>query len=96
MMKTVLFAAAAALATAATAAPVLAKDVVVRYGDLDLASAKGQRTFAQRIDRAAKAACDYHADGRLPSREAVTCYRRAHATAKTEMAWAVENVRLGG
>lgn len=96
MIKTVLFAAAAALATAATAAPVLAKDVVVSYADLDLASAKGQHDFARRIDRAAKAACDYQTDGRIPSHEALICYRQARATANTQMALLVENTRLGG
>lgn len=96
MIKTALFAAAAAIATVVTASPVLAKDVVVRYADLDLASAKGQHDLSHRIDRAAKVACEYHADGRIPSSEALTCYRQARAKAKTEMALAVENVRLGG
>jgi UrcA family protein len=96
MIKTALFAAAAALATVATASPVLAKDVLVRYGDLDLASTKGQQAFARRIDRAAKVACDFHAENRIPSNEALRCYRQARAKAKTEMALAVENERLGG
>jgi UrcA family protein len=96
MIKTVLFAAAAVLATAATAAPVLAKDVVVSYADLDLATAKGQHEFAHRIDRAAKAACDYVADGHIASREALACYRQARTEAKTQMASLVENTRLGG
>ena len=54
MIKTALFAAAAALATVATATPPLAKDVSVSYGDLDLASAKGQTTLNNRIHRAWK------------------------------------------
>jgi len=96
MMKTVLFAVAAALATTVTAAPVLAKDVTVTYGDLDLATAKGQQDFARRIDRAAKVACDYQPDGHIPSQEAMTCYRQARAKATTEMALRLENTRLGG
>jgi UrcA family protein len=96
MIKTALFAAAAALATVATASPVLAKDVVVRYGDLDLASAKGQRDLARRINRAAKIACDYRGDGRIPSQEAMRCYRQARVSANTEMALAVQNSRMGG
>jgi UrcA family protein len=96
MIKTALFAAAAALATVATASPVLAKDVVVRYADLDLATAKGQHDLAHRIDRAAKVACNYVADGRIPSQEALTCYRQARVKANTEMASLVENTRLGG
>lgn len=96
MLKTVLFAAAAALATAATAAPVLAKDVVVRYGDLDLTTAKGQRTFNARIHRAAKAACDFDEATRLPNMETVRCYRQAQAKARSQMAAIVEDQRLGG
>lgn len=96
MFKTALFAAAAALATAATAAPVLAKDVTVRFGDLALDSAQGQRTLARRIDRAARTACDFHADGRLPSRSAVKCYHQARAKARTEMAAITSAERLGG
>lgn len=96
MIKTALFAAAAAIATVATAAPVLAKDVVVRYGDLDLASAKGQRDLERRINRAARVACEYHVDARIPSLDTIRCYRQARASAKTEMALAVQNSRLGG
>lgn len=96
MLKTVLFAAAAVFATAATAAPVLAKDVTVRYGDLDLATAKGQADLSRRINRAAKSACDFHSEPRIPSLEAVKCYRQARAKAGTEMAAIVEESRLGG
>lgn len=95
-MKTVLFAAAAALATVATATPVLARDVVVSYADLDLTSAQGQHDFARRIDRAAKLACDYHPDGHIAARDAAHCYRQARTRATTEMASRVENQRLGG
>jgi UrcA family protein len=96
MMKTVLFAAAAALATVATATPVLAKNVVVSYADLDLTSAKGQHDLARRIDRAAKRACDYHQDGHIAARETMNCYRQARSRANTEMALLVENKNLGG
>jgi UrcA family protein len=95
MMKTVLFAAAAALATVATTAPVLAKDVAVRYNDLDLASPGGQRALALRIDRAAQRACDFES-GRIQTRGAMECYRQAHAKAKAEMAVVLENNRFGG
>lgn len=96
MIKTALFAAAAAIATVASAAPALAKDVVVRYGDLDLATADGQRTFSQRIDRAAKAACDYQADGRIANRTATECFSKARTQAQTQMASLVSDARLGG
>jgi UrcA family protein len=96
MLKNALFAAVAALATVVTAAPVLAKDVVVSYRDLDLATAKGQRTFSQRIDRAAKSVCDYDSEGRIPSHAAVACYHQARAKARTEMAAVIQGTRLGG
>jgi UrcA family protein len=96
MIKTVLFAAAAALATVATSAPVLAKDVVVRYGDLDLATAKGQKAFTHRINRAAKIACEMRDGQGLPSHDAMTCYRQARTKAHAEMAMRLRNDRLGG
>ncbi|MEW9856499.1 UrcA family protein [Novosphingobium sp. M1R2S20] len=95
MMKTALFAAAAALATVATAAPVMAKDVLVHYGDLDLTSAKDQKTLARRIDRAARKACNVE-HGRLPSADVMKCYREAHAAGRTQMASVIDDVRLGG
>jgi len=96
MIKTTLFAAAAALATIATASPVLAKDVLVRYGDLDLATAQGQTKLAHRINRAAREACDFASDGRLPSTEALACHRQAVAKSRTEVASAIQNASLGG
>jgi UrcA family protein len=96
MIKTVLFAAAAAIATVATAAPALAKDVPVFYGDLDLASAKGQTTLSHRIHRAAKQACAFSSEGRVPSQAAMSCYKQAKASARTEMAAIIEDTRLGG
>jgi UrcA family protein len=96
MIKTALFAAAAALATVATAAPVLAKDVPVRYGDLNLASVEGQKALSHRIDRAARQACEFSREPGIRSRDAVACYKQAHTKARTEMAAVVEDSRLGG
>jgi len=96
MIKTALFAAAAAIATVATAAPALAKDVVVPYGDLDLATAKGQKTFASRIDRAARMACEFDVNTRVRTPAERTCYREARATANTQMAALLKDQRLGG
>jgi UrcA family protein len=95
MLKTALFAAAAAIATVATAAPTLAKDVPVFYGDLDLTSADGQTIFARRIRHAARKACDMHSTGRH-TYAATVCYREAHIKAKAQMASVVEERRLGG
>ena len=88
--------AAVAAATLATAAPVFAKDVSVQYGDLDLASDQGQRTFSQRVHRAARKACDFSNDGRLPSASAMRCYREARAKANVQMAARIDESRLGG
>ena len=95
MMKSALFAAAAILATAATTAPVLAKDVAVRHGDLDLSTDRGQTALASRIDRAAKKACDFD-QGRIADRSAMECYRQAHTKAGAQVAALVEDSRLGG
>jgi UrcA family protein len=96
MLKTALFAAAAAIATVATAAPALAKDVTVFYGDLDLSSAKDQGVFARRIRSAARKACDFRPQDGVPNQAAMECYHRAHVKAKAEMASVVEERRLGG
>lgn len=96
MMKTALFAAAAALATVATAAPVMAKDVLVHYGDLDLAREKDQKILARRVDRAAREVCDFGQEARLPSTGAMKCYREAQTAARTKMASVLDEARLGG
>lgn len=93
MLKTALF--AAAIATIATAAPTLAKDVPVFYGDLDLTSADGQTVFARRIRHAARKACDIRNEV-VPSQAAMLCFRQAHVKAKAQMASVVEERRLGG
>ena len=95
MLKTALFAAAAAIATVATAAPALAKDVRVIYGDLDLSSPKDQSVFARRIRHAARKACDIRNDG-VPSQATMLCFRQAHVKAKAQMASVIEERRLGG
>lgn len=96
MLKNALFAAAAAIATLATAAPTLAKDVVVPYGDLDLSNPKDQTVFARRIHRAAKRACDIRSDLHPYTKEERECYLAAHVKAKAQMASLVQDQRLGG
>lgn len=54
MIRTALLALAA---TAALSAPVLAQDVHLTYGDLDLSQAGGARSFSQRIDAKATDWC---------------------------------------
>lgn len=87
---------AAAFALTLAAAPSFAKDVEVRYADLDLATAEGQKTLEARVDRAAREACDYDRSvtgSRLPSRDAKTCYREALDSVKTMMASKIEAAR---
>lgn len=95
--------AAALLGLALTATPSLAKDVEVRYGDLDLTSAQGQKTLEVRLRKAAREACDYDTrttGSMLPSHEARDCYIKATQKAQGQMAAAIENAeqynRLGG
>lgn len=96
MIKTALFAAAAAITTIATAAPALAKDVPVFYGDLDLASAKDQTTLSHRIHRAAQKACNFNNEGRVRSQAAIACYKQAKTGADTQVAAVAQETRLGG
>ena len=94
--------AAALLGMALTATPAFAKDVEVRYSDLNLATAEGQKTLDKRIERAAREACHYDVrttGSRLPSTEARACYNKALDSAKTMMAGKIEaaqEAQLGG
>jgi UrcA family protein len=99
MIKTVLFAAAFAAATLATASPVLADQVSVSYKELDLGTAQGQSTLARRLDVAARNACGYsvgRTGTRMPSRSAVECYREAQAQSRDTLATILDQTRKGG
>lgn len=99
MIKTALFAAAAAIATLATTAPVLAEQISVTYKDLDLTTPKGQSTLAKRLDVAARDACGYNSvrtGTRMPSRSANDCYKEAQARSKDTLAGIVNQARSGG
>jgi len=99
MIKTALFAAAAAIATIATAAPALADQVSVSYKDLDLTTEQGQSTLARRLDAAARDACGYEGaltGSRIPPHATVQCYKQAQARAKDSMASLVSDAQRGG
>lgn len=99
MIKTVLFAAAAAVATIATTAPVFAKDVSVSYKDLDLSTPDGQNKLAERLNAAARDACDVGAirtGTRIPARSSTQCYKEAQARSKDTLATILNNTRKGG
>ena len=102
MMKAHLIALGAA-ATLATGAPVLAAeknpDMVVSYQDLDLSTARGQKTLERRIDAAAKKYCrvDTQRSGtRIASPQAGKCYREVKRQATRQFAQITGNRNLGG
>ena len=75
MLKPILFA-AASLAAAVTSSPVFAKPAnveirTVRYADLDLSSAAGQRRLEQRIQAAVRDVCGEAASFDLARRQSV-------------------------
>lgn len=98
MIKTTSIAAAAAALvftglSFSVAAPANAKDAVVRYNDLDLTSAEGQKKLDSRLDAAARDVCGYDAittGSRLRSPEAVDCYNKARAQFSEHVAAAVD------
>lgn len=102
MFKSMPIATAALVGLALTATPSLAKNVEVRYADLNLATVEGQKVLEQRIDRAARDACGYGGSvtgTRIPSSQARACYREALDSAKTAMAAKIEaaqDSQLGG
>ena len=75
---------ALAFAAAVLAVPALAADeapsVGVRYGDLDLASASGQRQLDLRLERAVREVCGMNekaTGSHLRSQNSRECYREA-------------------
>lgn len=102
-MKTLLLSLAASAALITTVPAAAAADdsaqISVRYDDLNLASAKGQKILERRLIAAARQACGL--DGsktgtRMRSEEETQCYRQAKATAMQRHAMIVEPYRLGG
>lgn len=99
MIKNALFAAAAAIATLATAAPALADQVSVSYKDLDLTTPAGQSKLAKRLDVAARELCGYDAmrtGTRVPSSSATECYKAARVRSKDTMAAILGDAQRGG
>lgn len=90
-----------ALSLAAFAIPASAQTVSfdVEYRDLNLASPHGQQTLEQRIDVAARKACNYgqHQTGsRLRGTDSRRCYEEAKASATKKFAAVVEQRANGG
>ncbi|MEL6528432.1 MAG: UrcA family protein [Pseudomonadota bacterium] len=100
-MKTIALAAAAfsLVATPAFASQEKAPSTSVSFAGLNLATPEGQEALDARIDSAARSLCQI--DGirtgtRLKSSEARKCYAKARASAKKQVASAIEDQRLGG
>lgn len=103
MFKTNLIAAAAvglalgAAAAATTPAPAFAKEVEVRYSDLNLSTPEGQKKLDRRIDTAARTACGMNTSttgSRLRSADATECYAKAREDVRNQVAGAVD--KAGG
>ncbi len=103
MFKTNLIAAAAvglalgAAAAATTPAPAFAKEVEVRYSDLNLSTPEGQKKLDRRIDTAARTACGMNTSttgSRLRSADATECYTKAREDVRNQVSGAVD--KAGG
>ena len=90
MRITILALSALALTVSAGAS---AKDLVIKYDDLNLASAKGQQALERRIDNAARTYCgaDSRQTGtRIMSAATHECVKSARAAAHEQMAVLVQ------
>jgi UrcA family protein len=71
----------------------------VRYDDLDLTKAAGQRTLERRIEAAARQVCratNVQTGTQLMDRQARDCLARAHASAKQQVALRTAETQRGG
>jgi UrcA family protein len=85
--------------TVVAGAPAAAQDFAVKYSDLNLQSAKGQKELERRIDKAAREYCGLDAPRsgtRMHSQGTRDCYRDARAAARQEMAALLDKSQLGG
>lgn len=90
---------AAAIGLAIPAAPALAGDVTVKYDDLALSTPEGQRTLDQRINAAARKACEadvVRTGTRLASSDARRCVAEAKRQVTRQVAALIAQQRLGG
>ena len=88
----------AALALGA-AAPATARDFVVEYKDLDLSSAKDQKTLERRIDSAARKYCamdTIRTGSRTKAENSAQCYSDARTAAREQMSGLIAKAQMGG
>ena len=87
---------AAALGLAASGAA--AQDMVVKYDDLDLTSAKDQKALERRIDAAARTFCKVKGlqTGSRVNRAQTSCIAQAREDARSQMAALIGRQALPG
>ncbi len=94
MFKSTIIAAAAICTTGLFAAPAaFAKSEEVRFHDLDLTTAAGQKKLNTRISGAARRVCDFHireTGSNIPSASAQACYKQAMGQVRDRVATAIE------
>lgn len=105
LVKTITHALAALGLAGAAITPALAGEpaamtINVSAADLDLATAQGQKTLAQRVEKAARAVCRTAAattGSRILSREAQACLAQARKDVKQQVsAMTFSNEQRGG
>jgi UrcA family protein len=98
-MKRHLIAITAAAVLGAAATPAVAESLSIPYQDLNLASAKGQKTLDHRIESAARDFCGMNqttTGSRIVSSESRQCYAETKKQAQKQFAAIVDRHRLGG
>ena len=101
-MKTLALAAAAlglAVTAPAHAGSAEKMTINVDYSDINLATAKGQQTLENRIEKAVRTVCrinDVQTGSRLMSRDARTCLAKARASARQQVAAITADRQRGG
>jgi UrcA family protein len=76
-----------------------AQSVQIKFADLNLSTAEGQATLDRRINSAARKVCrldEQRTGTRIPSHERKVCFAKAKASAKQQMASAINQTRRGG
>jgi len=102
-MKTLALA-AAALGLVCTTAPAYAGEIEkmsvrVNYGDINLATAAGQQTLDNRIEKAVRTVCrttDLKTGTRIMNQDARACLAKARADARQQLALVTGDRQRGG
>jgi UrcA family protein len=104
LAKTLTHALAALGLAGAAITPALAdegatKTIAVTTSDINLATAKGQKTLDQRIERAARAVCrttNLTTGSRIMSQDAQACLAKARTSAQAQVAVLKADQQRGG